>query len=119
MMALSITGVILLYLTCVYIGNHSKYENAYWFFEFCHLACGFLVANFLSFFLATTTQIIMGTFIIGLLWEISEIIVDRSPSIKNRLAKMHIRPGPVTLPDTLLDLVLDIAGAAIFTKLLF
>src|SRR3989344_6296224 len=113
MILLPIVFLAILYLSCVYINNHFEYKKAYWFFEFSHLAAGFLIALFLSNFLPNAISTVILTALVGLIWEIGEIIVDRSDRIKNMLAKLNIRQGPVTVSDTLLDLVLDTSGALI------
>ncbi|GEM_PF-5810320 len=117
MLIFPIVSLIILYLACVYTSNNFEYKKAYWFFEFCHLAGGFLVAMFLSNFLKNNPAILLVTFLIGLIWEICELIIDRSTRIQNFLLKFNIRQEPVTLPDTLLDLLLDVAGALILVKI--
>ena len=107
------------YAACVYASNNFEYKKAYWFFEFCHLFGGFLAAVFLSNFLTVPYIILSAAFLLGLIWEVCELIIDKSQKIKNFLLKFNIRQGPITLPDTLLDLFLDTLGALIWLKFFF
>ncbi len=117
MLVLSILLLIILYLITSYIGNHFEYKKVYWFFEFTHFLGGFLTAFFLSNFFQDIKTILIGVFFVGFLWELKEFITDKSERIKVFLAKHNIRQGPFTIPDTLLDLFLDVLGAFIFVKI--
>jgi hypothetical protein len=117
MLVLSILSLLVLYLTTSYIGNHFEYKKVYWFFELAHFLGGFLTAFFLSIFFQDIRTILIGVFFIGFFWELEEFIVNKSEWIKSFMAKRNIRQGPFTIPDTLLDLFLDVLGAFIFIKL--
>jgi|SRR3989338_1986062 len=106
--------LVFLYFSCIFISNKIEYKKAYWFFEFCHLTAGFLLAVFIFNFTANGLSILLGVFAVGILWEILEIAIDRFNRVKSFLLKFGIKQGPITLADTLLDLFLDIFGALIF-----
>ena len=114
MIFLIFLALLLLYFSAVYVGCHYPYEKVYWFFEAYHFFGGFLVASFLYNFFQSGTAIVIATFIAGFLWEMWELAIDKSRRLKNFLLKLGFKQAPVTLPDTLLDLFLDTAGALVF-----
>ncbi len=103
-----------LYFACIFVSNTFEYKKAYWFFEFCHLAAGFLLAVSISNFTKNNLATLLGVLSIGILWEIWEIIIDHFKRIQKILLKFGIKQGPITLDDTILDILLDTAGALIY-----
>lgn len=116
MLIFSIFALLALYITNTYIGSHFKEKKVYWFFELSHFLGGFLIALFLSNFSDDALNILYGVFLVGLFWEVYELTIDRSKKIRTFLSKFGIRQSLMTLPDTLLDLFLDMLGAFIFIK---
>src|SRR3989344_1948571 len=102
-----ILAIPAIYILSTIISRSMSYEQGYWFFEALHLLAGFFVAMFWSNFLHTNTLVIMAALVVGILWEIWEIVVDRQPKLKSILRKFHITQGEITLQDTALDLFLD------------
>ena len=89
----------------------------YWFFEIEHFICGFLLALLLSYFFHSKTIILFGVGILGVIWECFEYSVIYLPVISGYLRQfMPIDIVSLTWQDTLLDIVLNVAGALLFFK---
>src|SRR3989338_2529130 len=116
MIILSISAIILIYFSALFVNNRFQYQKAYWFFEFCHFLGGFFTAFFLFNFSKNPAFIFAGVIAAGFMWEIWEFLIDKCQRIRNFLLKFHVAQGPLTISDTLLDLFLDAIGGLVFIK---
>ncbi len=115
MLVISIIALVAVYFIAYAIGNTKyPYKKVYWAFEAAHFSAGFFVAMFFSNFFSEPREIVAATFAIGALWELWEVIAWNIPSLRKKVFKM----GGMTLPDTILDLVLDTFGGVVFVFLL-
>jgi len=101
------------------VGMYYKFGvRHYWFFEALHFLGGLFTAMFFSNFFHSTTLILMGLGIVVFLWESSEIFISKIPLsakyVKKTFKLRDITPG---WRDTILDIVLDFAGALVFIYL--
>ena len=75
-----------------------------------------MAALFLNFLDRKMVLLIVLT--VGVIWEIYELIITKNKKIKKYLEnKFRYYTIPSTFPDTLLDLFLDILGAAVYLYL--
>lgn len=109
MFLLFIFALTILYGINFYVGRKFSYNKVHWVFEVSHFIGGFLLAGLFSNFISSSFRIVAGVLIVGILWELWELFVDRQPRLRKKFNQ-----GPITLPDTILDLVLDLTGAIIF-----
>lgn len=114
LITISLLGLAVTYLSAELTGRKVSYGRAYWFFELCHLAGGFFTAMLLYGLGFRGGAVIGLTFAVGVFWEAGEYLFHHSRAVRNFLSRFGIHIGPFTWGDTLLDLVLDIAGAAAF-----
>lgn len=112
----SLCGVGLLFIYSQLVDRRLPYKRAYWHFEVCHFLAGFFVAAGAAAVTPNSGAIFGVTMIVGILWEIWEFMLER-PFLSRVFDKMGWRHGPWTLPDTILDLILDAAGAGAFLAL--
>lgn len=77
----------------------------YWFFELEHFFGGFFVAMFLMNFTDSVILIFAWLAIITFLWELTEYLIFKF----RKSAKLN--PG---WKDTILDIILNFSGAAVF-----
>lgn len=112
-------ALLVLIILCLFVVSLSKYGNKlYWFFELAHFLGGFFMAMFLSNFFSSQLFILLGVFMVGLLWELWELIVNKSNKLQQFLIKhFSYYIDKITWPDTLLDLFLDILGALVFINI--
>lgn len=99
----------------VYYGFGFRY---YWFFEILHFLGGFFIAMFLANFIDSKILIFVGIAIVGFLWEIAEYLIGKIPKLSASFKetfdlKKNINVKP-KWQDTVLDVILNFAGAAIF-----
>lgn len=104
--------LVALYGVNFYIGRRFPYKKVHWFFEVSHFLAGFLLAAFFADFFVSAFDVVLAAVLVGLLWELFEVITDRVSWLRHVM-----KPGPITPADTLLDLILDAAGALLFTVL--
>lgn len=114
MLEISIVGLAAIYLAARQVGSKYSYPKVHWVFEAAHFLAGFFLAMFFSNFLFHSWEIIVAVLTVGALWEIWELIAWNIPSLRKRF----IKEGTITIPDTLLDLFLDVLGAMAFVILL-
>lgn len=114
---LAIAAFLALTMACRYVGAKCAYRRSHWFFELSHFMSGFLVAAIFANFISDKPQIVLATLWIGLVYEIYELAIVKFPSVRKLLTKMHLKMGPITPADTLLDILLDLAGAILFVTL--
>lgn len=115
---ISIVALSALFLISTLISLKTEYKKSHWLFEVAHLFAGFFVAMFFSGFIGSPVFILLATLATGGMWEIFELIRSRNQKLDTFLSKLNIKQGEITLPDTLLDLFLDLAGAILFIFLL-
>lgn len=116
MLFLSLCGVGLLFIYSQLVDRRLPYQKAYWHFEICHLLAGLFVAAGAAA-VAPNIWVVFGiTMAVGILWEVWEFMLER-PFLSRVFDKMGWRHGPWTLPDTILDLLLDAGGAGAFLAL--
>ena len=115
MLVISIIGIGSTHaIARVAANSRYSYARVYWIFETAHFLVGAFLAMFFSTFFDDPWEIVSIVAGIGLLWEIIEYFMWESPVWR----KKFLKKGTITLPDTLLDLVLDAAGALFFVFLL-
>lgn len=69
------------------------------------------MAMFLSNFFSSQSFILVGVFMVGLLWELWELIVNKSNKLQKFLIKYcNYYIDKITPSDTSLDLALDLLG---------
>ena len=113
------TGVIIFLCWASYFADsHYLYKKVYWFFEFCHLSAGFFVAAFLANILNLPELIVVGTLVVGVLWELYELADERWKYFRKLLGKHETKHHKMTWSDTLLDLALDTLGAVLYTTVI-
>lgn len=117
--ALPMGVIIFLCWAAFYASYHHSYKKAYWFFEFCHFSAGFFVATFLANIFQSPTLIIFGTLSVGIIWELWEVMRERSKYLKKLFRELKMKQEKMTWSDTVLDLALDIAGALIYVIIVF
>lgn len=93
----------------------------YWFFETLHFLGGFFLAMFLANFTDLKILIFAGIAITSFLWEITEYLIWKIPKLSSGFKKtfdlkknINIKPK---WQDTVLDIILNFSGAAIFAYL--
>lgn len=107
-----------IFLISTWITQTMSYARSHWLFEVFHLFGGFFVAMFFAGFLKSPTMIVMGTLAVELFWESWELVVERNAKLRAFLfRKFKITQGPITLPDTLLDIFLGLVGVGLFLLL--
>lgn len=121
MLILSLTVLVVLFLLNVVVGMKLGFGlHHYWFFESLHFFGGAAVAFFLTNIFSAKLQILVGVLAISVLWEFMEFMVDKIPFTSAYLKrKFHLKSTAITPGDTLLDLFLDMLGAAVFVWLFF
>lgn len=121
MLILSLALLVFLFLLNVVVGLKLGFGlRHYWFFESLHFFGGAGVAFFLMNIFSAPLQVLIGVFVISALWELMELAVDKIPFTSTYLKrKFHLKTTAITFGDTLLDLFLDMLGAAVFVWLFF
>ena len=90
----------------------------YWFFDTLHFLSGFFLAMFLANFTDSKILIFVGIAAVSFLWETAEYLIGKIPRLSVGFKEtfslgknIDTRPK---WPDTILDVILNFAGAAIF-----
>ena len=90
----------------------------YWFFETLHFLGGFFVAMFLSNFTDSKILIFIGIAVVSFLWETAEYLLGKNQKLSagfkktfNLRKNINLRPK---WQDTVLDIILNFAGAITF-----
>ena len=94
-----------------------KGKKLYWLNELSHFLGGFLLAALFLNFL-DGKLVLLAVLIIGIIWEIYELIVTKNKKNKKYLEnkfKYYITPS--TFSDTILDLLLAFLGAVFYLYL--
>ncbi len=111
MLVISIIALVAVYFIAYAVASTKyPYKKVYWLFEAAHFSAGFFFGMFFSNFLSSSREIVGAVFAVGALWELWEFIAWNIPSLRKKVFKM----GTITLPDTILDLILDTLGGVVF-----
>lgn len=112
-----IPSLLIIILVSINVAFSYKGKKLYWLYELSHFIGGFLLAAlFFNFF--DKKLVLSVVLIISILWETHELIVTKNKKIKKYLEnKFRYYITPPTWPDTLLDLLLDVLGAAFYLYL--
>lgn len=90
----------------------------YWFFETLHFLSGFFLAMFLANFTESKILIFAGIAIASFLWETAEYLLGRIPKLSARFRKTFDLKKNIDIQpkwqDTILDVILNFTGAAVF-----
>ena len=113
----SVLALVITFILSTLVSLNMKYENGHWLFEIFHLLAGFFVAMFFSGFTESELLIVLATMGVGIFWETLEILIHVFPKLRTMLFKIKFKQGPITLADTILDLILDFSGALLFVLL--
>lgn len=116
MLLLSFFGIVLLFLFTHLIERRLPYRRAYNIFEVCHFLAGFFIAAGAAAIFSRAVAVIEVTLAIGVIWEVWKFMLER-PFLSRLSCTIGWRRGHWTLADTLLDLLLDAAGAVVFLAL--
>ena len=116
MFIFSIFGLIYIFIINILFGMYYGFGTRhYWFLETEHFLGGFFVAMFLYNFTGSIVLILIGLAIITFLWELSEYLIARFRKSANYIKReFHIKNVNPRWKDTVLDIVLNFLGAAIF-----
>lgn len=113
---IAVVGALLLFFINAYIGMYLGFgARHYWFTESLHLLGGFFVAMFFYGFNDSINRIFFLVLLVAILWELTEYLIDTIPLLSNYIKDLlRLKSTAITPGDTLFDLVLGIAGAALF-----
>lgn len=123
MLLTSIIGLVGLFILNLMFGIKYGFGfRHYWFFETLHFLSGFFMAMFLANFTSSKILIFLGIALVSFLWETTEYLIGKIPKLSSQLKKtfdlrrnMNLRPK---WQDTVLDIILNFAGAAVFVYFL-
>lgn len=118
MLTMSILILLLLFILNLTFGIKYGFGfQHYWFFETLHFLSGFFLAMFLSGFFDSKILIFTGIAIASSIWESAEYLIEKIPKLSAGFKKFS-NAGNADLrlkwQDTLLDVILNFSGAAIF-----
>lgn len=109
--------LLLITLVSINIVFSYKGKKLYWLYESSHFIGGFLLAVLFFNFL-DQKYVLLAVLMVGLLWEIYELIINKNKNIKKFIENnFKYYTTPSTWPDTLLDLFLDVFGAVVYLYL--
>src|SRR3989344_2032039 len=116
MLIFSIFGLAGLFIINIFFGMYYGFgPRHYWFFEAEHFLGGFFVAMFLSNFTDSVVSIFLGLVIVTFLWELSEYLISQFQKSANYMKKtFHLKSVATSWKDTILDIILNFFGAAVF-----
>lgn len=119
MLIILITGLLGLFILNLAFGI--KYDfgfRHYWFFEALHFLGGFFLVMLSANFTDSKILIFIVIAIVSFLWEASEYLLGKIPKLSASFKKtfslkknMNIQPK---WQDTILDIILNFTGAAVF-----
>lgn len=112
----SLIGIFILNIVVgLFLGFGTKH---YWFFEMLHFLGGFFMAMFLAGLSGSALFILLGLAIISIVWESVEYAVAKMPRPSGYLKRIfHLKSVKPKWKDTILDIALNFAGAALFLLL--
>ena len=113
---LSISGLIGIFILNIVVGLFLGFgKRHYWFFELEHFLGGFFVAMFFANFTDSTRLILLGVAVVSAVWESAEYLVAKIPRVSEYLKMAsHQRSVMPEWKDTVLDIILNFAGAFVF-----
>ena len=119
MLVISLITLVAIFVLDVVFGMYYKFGyRHYWFFEMLHFVAGLFMAMFLSNFFRSNATVLIGVGVVVFLWELAEYLIAKTPRtakyIKKEFKRKNITPE---WKDTVLDIVLDFAGALVFIYL--
>ena len=110
---LAVVGIILLLAAWKRFYNFGA--RHWWFFETLHFIGGFLLAMFLFGLTGSRASVLFGLLVITLVWEALEYTAQAKPRFGHYLdRRLGLAKTYYSGWDTLLDIVLNFAGAAVF-----
>ncbi len=115
-LVISISGLIIIFSLNIVVGLFLGFGiRHYWFFELMHFLGGFFVAMFLASFLGSRLLILLGLAVVTFIWELAEYMLDKI-SAASRYFKKTFRANSTRydFKDTILDIILNFAGAIVF-----
>ena len=119
--AMFVASIIILagiFILSLVVGSYYKFGVRHsWFFETMHFLGGFFVAMFFSNFTSSTYLILAYLCIVIFLWELMEILNARIPLLTKfikKTIKLKLEDITPKWRDTVLDIILDFAGALLF-----
>ena len=121
MFIFSIFGLAGLFIINIFFGMYYGFGiRHYWFFEAEHFLGGFFVAMFLSNFTSSVIFIFVSLAVITFLWELSEYLISRFRKSEKYMKKtFHLKSVATSRKDTILDIILNFSGAAVFIIITF
>lgn len=121
MFIFSIFGLAGLFIINIFFGMYHGFGTKhYWFFEAEHFLGGFFVAMFLSNFTGSIISIFIGLAIVTFLWELAEYLISQFQKSANYMKKtFHLKSVATSRKDTILDIILNFSGAAVFIIIKF
>ena len=109
--------LLIVILVSINLAFSYKGERLYWLYKMSHFIGGFLLAALFLNFL-DKKFILSAVLVVGCLWEIYELIINRNKTIKKFLEnRFRYYITQSTLLDTVLDLLLNVLGAAFYLYL--
>ncbi|MDO8743438.1 MAG: hypothetical protein Q7J30_02730 [Candidatus Azambacteria bacterium] len=119
MLLISVIGLLGLFALNLMLGIKYGFGfRHYWFFETLHFLGGFFMAMFLTNFTSSKILIFVSIAAASFLWEFAEYLLGKIPKLSTGFKKtfdlkknVNIRPK---WQDTVLDIILNFAGAAVF-----
>lgn len=119
-LVISISGLIIIFFLNIVIGLFLGFGiRHYWFFEFLHFLSGFFVTMFLASFFGSRLLILSGLAVVTFIWELAEYMLDKIPAASQYFKKTFRTDSTrYDLKDTILDIILNFAGAFIFFLIL-
>lgn len=116
MLLISITGLLGLFILNLTFGMKYGFGfRHYWFPETLHFLGGFFMAMFLANFLNSAILIFAGLAAVAFLWELAEYLIPRFKKAARYYEKtFNIKYVSNGWGDTILDIILNFTGAAIF-----
>lgn len=121
MFIFSIIALAGLFFINIIFGMHYGFGTRhYWFFETEHFLGGFFVAMFLSNFTSSVVFVFVSLAVITFLWELLEYLISQFQKSVNYMKKtFHLKSVATSWKDTILDIILDFSGAAVFIMIKF
>lgn len=119
MLATSLIILCAIFCLNIIISMYSRFGyRHYWFFELLHFISGFFISMLLFNFSQSPLIILMGLGIITFIWESIELFMAKIPPVA-RYVKKKLRLRNITpeRKDTILDIILNFLGAALFLYL--
>lgn len=119
MLLISILSLLSLFILNLVFGIKYGFGfRHYWFFEALHFLSGFFLAILFASFTDSKILIFSGIAIASFLWETAEYLIGRIPKLSAGFKRTFDLKKNINLKpkwqDTILDIILNFTGAAIF-----